>query len=151
MKDKEINFIVQGILQNSNAGKQRLGQRIAFHLGLKPGPKGSDDGIDGLIIKGNKIIHFQSKLRSVKLDKDDARACFSDILYHKANVSIILSGVGFKSTFEERLFSRDMLSGVDIYLLELKDLIEQNDKFKQACLVLPELRSLDNEIKKILE
>lgn len=112
---REINFIVESILQNSNAGKQRLGQKFALHLGLNPGPRGADDGIDGSLIRDNKLIHFQSKLRSVKLDREDARSYFSDILYHKADISIILSGVGFKDTFKKRLFGHEGIENIEIH------------------------------------
>ena len=137
--NREINFIVESILQNSNAGKQRLGQKFALHLGLNPGPRGADDGIDGSLIRDGLMIHFQSKLRSVKLDREDARSYFSDILYHKADISIILSGVGFKNTFKERLFGHAGIENIEIHLLELKDIFEKNENFIKACAVLPEL------------
>ena len=142
---REINFIVESILQNSNAGKQLLGQKFASYLGLNAGSGGADDGIDGSIIKDNKLIHFQSKLRSVKLDREDARSYFSDIMYHKADISIILSGIGFKETFRERLLGHDGIDKVDIYLLELKDIFEESEVFIRACTVLPELRYLGGE------
>ena len=140
---REINFIVEAILQSSNASKQRLGQRFASHFGLIPGPRGADDGIDGSLIRNDRLIHFQSKLRSIKLDREDARSYFSDISYHKANVSIILSGVGFKNTFKERLFGHEGIENIEIHLLELKDIFEKNENFMKACAVLPELTYLD--------
>ena len=139
---REINFIVESILQNSNASKQRLGQKFATYLGLNAGSGGADDGVDGSIIKDNKLIHFQSKLRSVKLDREDARSYFSDIIYHKADISIILSGVGFKETFKERLFGHSGIENIDIHLLELRDIFKRNEVFIRACGVLPELRYL---------
>ncbi len=141
---REINFIVESILQNSNAGKQRLGQKFALHLGLEPGPRGADDGVDGSLIKDGQKIHFQSKLRGVKLDKEDARSYFSDISFHKVNISIILSGVGFKDTFKERLFGHEGIENIEIHLLELKDIFEKNENFIKACAVLPELIYLDD-------
>jgi hypothetical protein len=144
---REIYFIISSILQNSNASKQRLGQRFAYCLGLDPGPKGSDDGIDGSLIKNGAKIHFQSKLRSTPLDREDARSYFSDISFHKADISIILSGVGFKDTFRERLFGHEAIKGVEVHLLELRDIFEDSPEFSKACNSLPELRSLNNEIK----
>ena len=144
-------FIIESILQSSNASKQKLGQRMAVYLGLEPGPKGSDDGIDGFGEKNNKKIHFQSKLRNVKLDRDEARKYFSDIIYHKADVSIILSGVGFKDTFRERLFGHKEIENVEIYLLELRDIFKKTDSFVDACKSLPDLRYIDEKIKKIIE
>lgn len=141
-------FLVTSILQNSNNSKQKIGQRIAYYLGLTPGPKGADDGIDGFFKKGDgTTIHFQSKLRSTKLDRSDAREYFSDIDYHKADISIMLSGIGFKKTFIERLFGHRSIENVEIHLLELKDIFEKSDAFLQACDAVPELRYLEERIK----
>lgn len=147
---RTISFIVEAILQNSNASKERIGQRLACYFGLDPGPRGGYDGIDGVVVKNDLKIHFQSKLRSVKLDRDDARCYFSDIMYHDVNISIMLSGVGYKDTFIERLFGHKDIKNVDIHLLELKDIFEKNEKFIRTCSVLPELQYLDNEIKQAI-
>lgn len=145
--DRSKYFQVTPILQSSNAGKQILGQRIAAHLGLNPGPRGKDDGIDGILVNGDFVIHFQSKLRSAPLDVDDAKNYYSDIIFHKANVSIILSGVGFKETFKTRLFGHQSIENVRIHLLELADIFENTAAFVDACNDLPGLRSLDQELK----
>lgn len=141
-------FHVQSILQSSNAGKQILGQRIAAYLGFIPGPRGDDDGIDGFITHDNNRIHFQSKLRSVPLDREDARSYYSDIIYHRANISVIISGVGFKDTFRKRLYGHEGIENVKIHLLEVSDLFEKNNAFNNACLDLPSLRYLDHELKR---
>ncbi|NKC11999.1 MAG: restriction endonuclease [Gammaproteobacteria bacterium] len=141
-------FLVTSILQNSNNSKQKIGQRIAYHLGLNPGPRGADDGIDGFFESedGTKI-HFQSKLRSTKLDRSDAREYFSDIGFHQADISIMLSGVGFKETFEERLFGHKSIKNVEIHLLELRDIFEKTEAYSEACQSVPELRYLEQGIK----
>lgn len=145
---RQTYFLVSSILQNSNASKQKIGQRIAYHLGLNPGPRGADDGVDGFFEKddGTKI-HFQSKLRSTKLDRSDAREYFSDIHYHNIDISIILSGVGFKRTFTERLFGHSSIKNVEIHLLELKDIFDKTDAYLKACNSVPELRYLEEGIK----
>lgn len=148
--NRNTNFIVNALLQCSNAGKQILGQRIASFLGLTPGPRGSDDGIDGFLIYQGRTIHFQSKLRSSPLDREDARSYFSDIIFHKAKVSILLSGVGYKETFHERLFGHEGINDVSVYLLKLEDVIEQTDEFKRACNELPSLIPLDELLKKTI-
>ena len=145
--NRDNYFKVMPILQSSNTGKQILGQRIAAHLGLNPGPRGKDDGIDGIIINNGIVIHFQSKLRSVQLDVDDARNYYSDIIFHKAHISIILSGIGFKDTFRSRLFGHEGIESVKIHLLELKDIFESNENFNRACNDLPSLQYLDEELK----
>lgn len=144
-------FLVETILQLSNAGKQILGRRFAYTLGFTPGPRGSDDGIDGLIEEGETKIHFQSKLRSRRLDREDARSYYSDIDYHEATASIILSGVGYKDTFVERLYGQQGIKNIEVHLLQLSDIFEKNEKFQKACKILPDLRYLDESIKKELE
>lgn len=141
-------FKVMSVLQCSNAGKQILGQRFAAHLGLIPGPRGKDDGIDGSLNKDGVVIHFQSKLRSVTLNTDDARNYYSDIVFHKANVSIILSGIGFKDEFRTRLFGHEGIENVKIHLLELRDVFEEGSVFLNACEDLPSLRFLDQSLRK---
>lgn len=140
-------FKFMSILQCSNAGKQILGQRFAAHLGLIPGPRGKDDGIDGSLEQNGILIHFQSKLRSVTLNTDDARNYYSDIVFHKANVSIILSGIGFKDEFRTRLFGHGGIENVKIHLLELRDVFENNSVFLRACEDLPSLRFLDQSLR----
>lgn len=145
--DRSNYFRVMPILQSSNTGKQILGQRVAAHLGLTPGPRGKDDGIDGICVNNGIIIHFQSKLRSVRLDVDDAKNYYSDIVFHKASVSIILSGVGFKDTFRSRLFGHEGIEKVKIHLLELNDIFENSDAFVHACNDLPGLQYLNQELR----
>lgn len=120
---------------------------MASYLGLIPGPRGSDDGVDGELIYRGKKIHFQSKLRSTPLDREDARSYYSDIAFHNANISIMLSGTGFKDTFRERLFGHDGIDKVSIHLLSLEDVIEQTVGFKLACHQLPTLSPLTELIK----
>lgn len=145
--NRQNYLIVQALLQSSNTGKQKFGQRIAACLGFIPGPRGRDDGIDGHINNNGVYIHFQSKLRSVPLDVDDAKTYYSDLVYHRANISIILSGVGFKSTFVERLYGHNDINRIRIHLLELNDIFDNSLAFKQACLDLPTLKYLDEKLK----
>ena len=145
---RQSYFIINAILQLSNATKQVMGQRIAYFLGLNPGPRGADDGIDGSININGVKIQFQSKLRTSHLDKDDARTLYADIAYHKPNVVIMLSGVGYKETFTQRLFFYDDIKSIKVHLLILRDILEHTDAFSRACADLPALRFLDEEIKK---
>ncbi|HCE1990122.1 TPA: hypothetical protein NGS96_002744 [Vibrio parahaemolyticus] len=137
-------FTVDALLQNSNANKQNMGRRIAYHFGLEPGPSGPDDGIDGFFNHPERgLIHFQSKLRARPLDREDARSYFSDIDYHRASTSVILSGVGFKDTFVERLFGHRSVNLCRIHLLQLSDIIEQSQHYIDACNDMPQIRYLD--------
>lgn len=134
--------LVKGILASSNRTKQALGQRFAFFLGFEPGPLGPDDGVDGVIITPDKKIHFQSKLSSAALDKDEARKYYSDLKYHGADVSVMLAGSGYKATFHERLFGHPDIASTAIHLLTLADVVECNQAFSKVLAEVPELARL---------
>jgi hypothetical protein len=99
-RDATTYYLIKGILQAENDSKQRLGQRFADCLNLTPRPEGADDGVDGSTYFEGRNIHFQSKLSRKPLDKDEGIKYYSDIKYHQADVSIMLSGVGYKETFK---------------------------------------------------
>jgi len=146
-RESTTYFLVKGILQAENDSKQRLGQRLADCFHLNPGPLGPDDGVDGSTNFEGRIIHFQSKLSQKPLDKDEARKYYSDIKYHGADVSIMLSGVGYKETFKERLYGHPAIDGVVIHLLSLQDVFEETEKFKSALKDLPPLEKLEGILK----
>jgi hypothetical protein len=137
-------YLIKGILQAENDSKQRLGQKFAESLRLKPGPSGPDDGVDGSTCLLGRRIHFQSKLSANFLSKDEARKYYSDIKYHMADISIMLAGVGYKETFLDRLFGHPDINSVVIHLLTLQDLFERSNKFQNALKDLPTLENLDN-------
>ena len=138
----QVRALIRGILQSDNATKQELGRRFAAHLGLTPGPRGPDDGIDGIVLHEGRKIHFQCKLRSTPLDKDDAREYYSDLKYHGVGVSIMLAGVDYKDTFKKRLFEHPDIQDIRIHLLTLRDLFEESDNYKKALHDLPQLGGL---------
>ncbi|MFQ3618134.1 MAG: restriction endonuclease [Cyanobacteriota bacterium] len=140
--DPTTYYLIEGILKAENASKQRLGQRFANCLQLTPGPEGPDDGVDGSTYFEGKKIHFQSKLSGKLLDKDEARKYYSDIIYHNADVSIMLSGVGYKETFLSRLYGHPDIDRVTIHLLTLQDLFEETEVFQNAIRDLPYLEKL---------
>ncbi len=141
--DPTTYYLVAGILQSENDSKQRLGQKFAECLQLTPGPLGPDDGVDGSTYFEGKKIHFQSKLSKKPLDRDEARKYYSDINYHKADVSIILSGNGYKETFIERLYGHKDIELIIIHLLTLQDLFEKTEVFQNALKSLPTLEKLE--------
>jgi hypothetical protein len=133
----QVQALLAGILQADNATKQQLGRRFAQHLGLQPGPGGPDDGIDGSADIGGRLIHFQCKLRGTELDRDDARAYYSDLQFHRAAISVMLAGKGYKETFRERLFGHPHLEIVRIHLLALEDLFLETPAYQAARADLP--------------
>lgn len=145
--DPTTYYLIKGILQTENDSKQRLGQRFADCLRLIPGPEGPDDGVDGSTHFAGRKIHFQSKLSRKPLDKDEARKYYSDIKYHRADVSIMLSGVGYKETFIERLYGHPDIESVVIHLLTLQDLFEKTEAFQNALGDLPPLENLKGIVK----
>ncbi len=142
---KVVRALIDGILTADNHTKQELGRRFAFLLGFTPGPRGADDGVDGLLVRDDRKIHFQSKLSRTPLDKDEARKYYSDIEYHGATASIMLAGNGYKDTFKTRLFGHPGADGREIHLLVLEDVICSSQSYQAALLTLPELVHL-NEV-----
>ena len=135
-------YLVSGILNSENSSKQKLGQQFAKYLNLTPGPRGPDNGVDGSTIFNEKKIHFQCKLSREKLDINEARCYYSDIKYHNADISIMLSGLGYLDTFTKRLYGHSDIKNHDIYLLRLQDIFEDTKSFEDAKKVLPSLESL---------
>ncbi|ENX3945588.1 hypothetical protein ACFO1C_000903 [Photobacterium damselae] len=125
-----------------NNSKQEIGRRFAYGLGFEPGPRGSDDGIDGKFFYNGAFCHFQSKLSRMPLDKDEARKYYSDIKAHNAEWSVMLSARGFKDTFYGRLDMHTDLCREKIHLLSLVDIFTQNELFIRAVNDVPPLSSL---------
>ncbi len=136
--------IIKGLLSASSPTKQELGRRFAYFLGFTPGPRGPDDGIDGLIEEKGLKIHFQSKLSANKLNVDEAKKYYSDIIVHRANISIMLAGVGYTKAFLERLGAHNDISPVKIHLLMLEDIFGETESYEKARKVLPRLSQLQN-------
>jgi hypothetical protein len=123
----QAQAIIQGLINVSNPTKQELGRRFAYFLGFTPGPRGPDDGVDGLIEEDNLKVHFQSKLSQHELGKDEAREYYSDIKFHEVDMSIMLAGVGYKNTFHERLFGHNDIAILnELYSFLEKDFLARN-------------------------
>jgi hypothetical protein len=147
---KVIRSIVQGIVKLDSQEKQELGRKYAFALGLSPGPRGADGGIDGAgIVKGNKV-YFQCRLSRAKLGAPVADAIYGAAQREKADVIIVLAGVGYtkptpsnpKSGFENCLRNRPDGDGFKLHLLTLSDIYEKNQVFDDALADLPGLRKI---------
>jgi hypothetical protein len=138
----QIRALVKGIVNSNNPTKQELGRRFASFLGLKPGPRGRDDGIDGWLEYNGKKIHFQCKLSANELPKGEALAYYAELRYHQPDVSIMLAGVGFKKTFVDRLFAYPDVDRDHIHLLTLRDLFLENVEYQRALTHLPSLAGL---------
>ena len=59
----------------------------------------------------------------------------------------MLSGVGYKETFTERLYGHPDIDLVVIHLLTLQDLFEKTEAFKNALKYLPTLEKLEGIVK----
>ncbi|WP_126148344.1 restriction endonuclease [Synechococcus elongatus] len=138
--------LIEGILDCENDTKQKLGQKFARYLNLTPGPLGPDDGVDGSTTFAGKKIHFQSKLSRKELDVNEAKLYYSDIRYHKVDISIMLSGRGYKKTFHDRLNGYEDIKKVKIHLLTLQDVIENSEAFLNACCDLPNLEMISSSL-----
>jgi hypothetical protein len=142
MTAAQLYGLIEGILAADNATKQKLGQRFAKHLGLNPGPRGPDDGVDGWLEVDDVKVHFQCKLANKELDKTAAREYWSDVDFHGAQVSIILAGRGFKDTFDERISGQSNYDNLKIHKLTLEDLFLETPAFQAALKDLPLLKGI---------
>lgn len=129
-----------GIVNISSKRKQEIGRAFAEILGFYPGPLGADGGIDGVIFQEDKrLVHFQCKLSQQELDVEQAKLLYADIMYHRASISIMLAGLGYKDTFKKRLFCHPHLEEVTIHLLSLVDVLAKTENYFLAVQTLPKL------------
>lgn len=133
-----------GIVSISSKRKQEIGRAFAQVLGFHPGPLGPDGGMDGVIFREDGcLVHFQSKLSQKELDVEHAKLLYADIMYHRAVISIMLAGMGYKETFNKRLFGHPYLEQVSIHLLTLVDVLAKTDTYYFAVQDLPKLSLLE--------
>ncbi len=144
MDGVQIRALINGYINSSNDAKQRLGRCFAVELGLEAGPRGSDGGVDGsgFTTDGRKI-YFQSRLRSKVLGKADAVDFFENILKQKANVGIMLSGIGYTKNFAQYNLDYPELQNAKIHLLSLQDIFENNLKYLTMFEDLPVIVDLN--------
>lgn len=129
-----------GIVDVSPKRKQEIGRAFARILGFQPGPLGADGGIDGVLFREDGcLVHFQCKLSQSELDVEQAKLLYADIMYHRAAISIMLAGRGYKETFMERLFGHPHLERVSIHLLTLVDVLAKTELYDAAVRELPQL------------
>jgi hypothetical protein len=139
--------IVTGILECDEATKQELGQRLARHLRLQEGPRGRDDGIDGIATSGSVRVLFQSKLRKDLLGPDEAKIFWADLIRHSMSAGIYLAGVGYSEQFRRvsqqmRDALRSLGREVRVHLLTLHDLLDRNEIMQAAAADLPPINDL---------
>ncbi|MGB5960097.1 MAG: hypothetical protein WBG73_05510 [Coleofasciculaceae cyanobacterium] len=143
----EIDALINGIIYSDPAVKQDLGRRFAAHLGLKPGQSGGDGGIDGEGEVNGQTIYFQSKLYRVPLDASYAAEFCGNLGIHKADIGIMLAGVGYTPGFEPRLKKYPDIANntLKIHLLTLKDIFGKTTTFEEAVVNLPPLRNFSSD------
>lgn len=140
-----IDAIVNGILEAENSTKQELGRRFAAYLGIQAGSTGADGGVDGFGEFNGRKIYFQSKLERNRFDASRAAEFYGNLCLHGAQLSIMLSGIGYTSGFQTRLNKDlDLDKKFKIHLLSLFDIFAETPNFKVATLDLPDLQNLSN-------
>lgn len=142
MDGTQIRALVLGYTNANSQAKQELGRCFAVHLGLTPGPRGSDDGIDGVGFIEELKIYFQCKLSKNKLGAAEAERFYANLLYHSTTIGIMLSGVGYTSGFQSKMLKFPDIQKFKIYLLTLQDLFEETPTFIEAVKFLPSLKDL---------
>ncbi|MBI3800556.1 MAG: restriction endonuclease [Deltaproteobacteria bacterium] len=148
MHEYAVDIQVRSILDASSEFKQRLGRRFAYVLGLEPGPLGTDDGVDGVGYQAGRKVYFQCRLRRIRLGKDDARALYSDMDKHRADLGVVLAGVGYTDGFWERLENQTVKYVV--HRLTLRDIFLETLAFQETVHNLPPLRHLGTEARNLL-
>jgi Restriction endonuclease len=143
-----VDILIRSILDGPSEFKQQLGRRFAYVLGLKPGPRGTDDGVDGVGYHAGRKVYFQCRLRRTRLGKDDARELFSDMDKHRADLGIVLAGVGYTRWFQEKL--ENQIVKYVVHRLTLRDIFLETPVFQETILNLPPLRRLGNEARNLL-
>ncbi|BBD68215.1 hypothetical protein NIES4072_44730 [Nostoc commune NIES-4072] len=146
MDGTQIRVLVLGYTNASSYAKQELGRCFAVHLGLTPGPRGSDDGIDGVGFIETRKIYFQCKLSKNKLKVEEAERFYANLLFHSIDIAVMLAGVGYTSGFESKLLKFPDIHKFKIHLLTLEDLFEETSSFKEALKDMPLLQDLVGEM-----
>ncbi len=140
----EIDALINGIVYSDSVIKQYLGRRFAAYLGLKPGQVGPDGGIDGEGEVNGKKIYFQSKLSKKPIEAPYAAELCGYLGIHRANIGVMLAGVGYTSEFKSRLNKCPNIENLKIYLLTLEDIFGETTNFQEALIDLPPLRDLSS-------
>lgn len=141
----EIDPLIDAIISLDPPTKGNLGRRAAAHLGLEPGSVGKDGGIDGVGCLNGRKIYFQSKLKKAPLDAPIADNVYANLVRHRADVGLVLAGVGYTKGFRPRLKEFDDIEKFKIHLLSLYDYLKETLAFEEAVKDLPPLRDLGIE------
>ncbi len=134
----QIRALINGYINSSNDAKQRLGRCFAVELGLEAGPRGSDGGVDGsgYTADGRKI-YFQSRLRSKALGKADAIDFYENVVKQRADIGIILSGIGYTKNFQQYKSEYPEIQNTKTHMLSLKDIFEKTSIYLTVLEDLP--------------
>lgn len=146
MDGTQIRALILGYTNASSAAKQELGRCFAVHLGLKPGQRGADDGIDGVGFIDGRKIYFQCKLSKNELGAVEVERFYANILLHGTDIGVMLAGVGYTSGFKPKLLKFPDIDRFRIHLLTLQDIFEETPTFQEAVKDLPLLRDLGDEM-----
>ncbi len=140
-----IDALVNGIINSDTAVKQDLGRRFApAYLGLNPSKAGANGRIDGEGAIDGRKIYFQSKLYRKPLDASFVADFWGNIARYRADIGIMLAGVGYTSGFESRLQLLPNIDKLKIHLLTLEDIFGESSNFEAAVIHLPPLRDLSD-------
>lgn len=138
MNSPQIRALIQGYINIDSTAKQQIGRSFAVLLGLKPGEVENDDGIDGMSFFDGLKIYFQSKLSKNNLGVANADEFYANLKFHRADIGVMLAGVGYTSGFRERLFQQPDIGNLKIHLLTLEDIFAKTPAFEAATKDLPQ-------------
>ena len=132
MNAPQIRALIEGYINSNSTAKQQIGRSFAVYLGLQPGEAGKDSGIDGVGFIDGLKIYFQSKLSKNNLGVEKADEFYANLKFHRANIGVMLAGVGYTSGFRERLFKQPEIENLTIHLLTLEDIFSKTPTFEAA-------------------
>lgn len=135
--------LARSLVRLSTARKQEIGGHLAATLGVEAGPPGPDGGVDGALrTVDGRLAHVSVKLTRGPLDVNHAKITYADVLWHRAAVSVMVSGGGYKSTFERWWAKAPHLDSVPVHHLTLFDVLARTAAFEAARAALPLLDDL---------
>ena len=125
MNDREIQALIQGFTNSDPTAKKQLRSGLAIYLGLKYGR-------DKLFFVSGLRVYFQSTLSKRNLGIAKADDFYFNLKSYKANIGVIVAGVGYTSSFKERLFQQPDIEKITIHLLTLEDILAKTPAFETA-------------------
>lgn len=134
-----VNTYNDIFLKKSSQEKQQFGQLIVKTLGGKPGPRGRDGGIDGILWGNSEYKAIISvKLQNKPITLKQAKEAFATLIENNCKIVIFISIYGLSKDAIKFLNKMRMKEGYNYFKysgIKLSDII-----LNKHCEMLEELR-----------